>query len=79
MKNAGKNWIAYKINPIVSSQQRSLSLFLVIDKASWENCVGKGNYFVVNDENQLSKAFKQIIGFEEEVGRSSSVTPGLFK
>lgn len=49
------------------------------DKASWENCVGKGNYFVVDDEDQLLKAFKQIIGFEEEVGRSSSVTPGLFK
>ena len=48
-------------------------------KASWERCVGKGNYFIADNEEQLLKAFKQIIGFEEEVGRSSSVTPKLFK
>ena len=48
-------------------------------KASWERCVGKGNYFIADNEEQLLKAFKQIIGFEEEVGHSSSVTPKLFK
>ncbi|MBN6062942.1 hypothetical protein [Aggregatibacter actinomycetemcomitans] len=48
-------------------------------RTSWKKCVGNENYFEASSETEPLKAFKQIIGFEEEVGRSSSVTPGLFK
>lgn len=48
-------------------------------KNSWKNCVGNDNYYQADDPHTLLKVFKQIIGLEEEVGRSSSYAPDLFK
>lgn len=47
-------------------------------KAEWKQCVGEHYYPVFNKE-ALFDAFKQIISFEEEVGRSSSQKPKLFQ
>ena len=48
-------------------------------KKSWKSCVGDDNYYQADDPHTLLKVFKQIIGLEEEVGRSSSYAPDLFK
>lgn len=48
-------------------------------KSSWKNCVGNDNYYQADDPDTLLKVFKQIIGLEEEVGRSSTFAPDLFK
>lgn len=48
-------------------------------KKSWRNCVGNDNYYQADNEEALLKVFKQIIGLEEEVGRSSTFAPDLFK
>ncbi|MBN6062422.1 pilus assembly protein [Aggregatibacter actinomycetemcomitans] len=45
---------------------------------AWKKCVGK-QYYPVNSKQGLLDAFKQIISFEEEVGRSSSQKPKLFQ
>ena len=47
-------------------------------KAAWKQCVGEYYYEVFRKE-KLFDAFKQIISFEEEVGRSSSQKPKLFQ
>ena len=47
-------------------------------KEVWKQCVGEHYYPVFNKE-ALFDAFKQIISFEEEVGRSSSKKPKLFQ
>lgn len=44
----------------------------------WEQCVGD-QYYSVNNKQALFDAFKQVISFEEEVGRSSSKKPKLFQ
>ncbi|WP_143933380.1 Tad domain-containing protein [Pasteurella testudinis] len=36
---------------------------------AWRNCVGDTNYYRADDKVGLLNVFKQIIGFEEEVGR----------
>ncbi|OOF69805.1 TadE/TadG family type IV pilus assembly protein [Rodentibacter caecimuris] len=41
---------------------------------AWKKCVGE-YYYVANNEKELLESFKQIIGIEEEVGRSSSKKP----
>ena len=43
-------------------------------KEVWKKCVGE-HYYPVFDREALFDAFKQIITFEEEVGRSSSKKP----
>ena len=48
-------------------------------KKSWKSCVGDENYYQADNEEALLKTFKQIIGLEEEVGRSSTFAPDLFK
>ena len=48
-------------------------------KKSWKSCVGDDNYYQADAPHTLLKVFKQIIGLEEEVGRSSSYAPDLFK
>ena len=48
-------------------------------KKSWESCVGDDNYYQADTPDRLLKVFKKIIGLEEEVGRSSSYAPDLFK
>lgn len=48
-------------------------------RKEWENCVGPGNYHQAKNEKALLEVFKQIIGVDEEVGRSSSIKPELFK
>lgn len=48
-------------------------------KSSWKNCAGNDNYYQADDPDTLLKVFKQIIGLEEEVGRSSTFAPDLFK
>ncbi|MBN6069409.1 pilus assembly protein [Aggregatibacter actinomycetemcomitans] len=45
---------------------------------AWKQCVGK-HYYSVFSKQGLLDAFKQIISFEEEVGRSSSQKPKLFQ
>ncbi|MBN6069908.1 pilus assembly protein [Aggregatibacter actinomycetemcomitans] len=45
---------------------------------AWKQCVGK-HYYSVFSKQGLLDAFKQIISFEEEVGRSSSQKPKLFR
>jgi tadG len=47
-------------------------------KEVWKKCVGE-HYYPVFDREALFDAFKQIISFEEEVGRSSSKKPKLFQ
>ncbi|EHK90414.1 pilus assembly protein TadG-related protein [Aggregatibacter actinomycetemcomitans] len=44
----------------------------------WKQCVGK-QYYPVFSKQGLLDAFRQIISFEEEVGRSSSQKPKLFQ
>ncbi|ACX82150.1 Flp pilus assembly protein TadG [Aggregatibacter actinomycetemcomitans] len=44
----------------------------------WKKCVGD-QYYSVSSKQALFDAFKQIISFEEEVGRSSSQKPKLFQ
>ncbi|TYA51939.1 pilus assembly protein [Aggregatibacter actinomycetemcomitans] len=44
----------------------------------WKQCVGK-QYYTVFSKQGLLDAFRQIISFEEEVGRSSSQKPKLFQ
>ncbi|MBN6065614.1 pilus assembly protein [Aggregatibacter actinomycetemcomitans] len=44
----------------------------------WKGCVGE-HYYPVFSKQGLLDAFKQIISFEEEVGRSSSQKPKLFQ
>ncbi|AAK02927.1 pilus assembly protein TadG-related protein [Pasteurella multocida] len=42
--------------------------------AAWKKCVGD-QYYTAYSKEELLESFKQIIGFEEEVGRSSSHKP----
>ncbi|HDR1302027.1 TPA: pilus assembly protein [Pasteurella multocida] len=42
--------------------------------AAWKKCVGD-QYYTAYSKEELLDSFKQIIGFEEEVGRSSSHKP----
>ncbi|WP_424402823.1 pilus assembly protein TadG-related protein [Pasteurella sp. PK-2025] len=44
-------------------------------KKAWQDCVGENNYYEPNSEEALLDAFKQILSFEEEVGRSSIKKP----
>lgn len=44
-------------------------------KEAWKKCVGESNYYEPNSREDLIKAFKQILSFEEEVGRSSIKKP----
>ncbi|SUC09632.1 Flp pilus assembly protein TadG [Pasteurella canis] len=41
---------------------------------AWKKCVGD-QYYVAYSQKELLDTFKQVIGFEEEVGRSSSKKP----
>ncbi|MFD1806449.1 pilus assembly protein TadG-related protein [Pasteurella oralis] len=41
---------------------------------AWKKCVGD-QYYVAHSQKELLDTFKQVIGFEEEVGRSSSKKP----
>ncbi|UEA17701.1 pilus assembly protein [Pasteurella canis] len=41
---------------------------------AWKKCVGE-QYYHANSKKELLETFKQIIGLEEEVGRSSSKKP----
>ncbi|MDO5053941.1 MAG: pilus assembly protein [Pasteurella oralis] len=41
---------------------------------AWKRCVGD-QYYVAYSQKELLDTFKQVIGFEEEVGRSSSKKP----
>ncbi|MDU7785207.1 MAG: pilus assembly protein TadG-related protein [Aggregatibacter aphrophilus] len=59
-------FIAFGFNP--PKEQREV----------WEQCVGD-QYYSVNNKQALFDAFKQVISFEEEVGRSSSKKPKLFQ
>lgn len=43
---------------------------------AWKKCVGE-HYYQANNEKELLESFKQIIGIEEEVGRSSSKKPSF--
>ncbi|MGV6988689.1 TadE/TadG family type IV pilus assembly protein [Testudinibacter sp. P80/BLE/0925] len=38
-------------------------------EAAWKHCVGATNYYRADNKTELLNVFKQIIGFEEEVGR----------
>lgn len=38
-------------------------------EAAWKRCVGATNYHRADNKTELLNVFKQIIGFEEEVGR----------
>lgn len=44
-------------------------------KAAWQKCVGENNYYEPDSKEALLEAFKQILSFEEEVGRSSIKKP----
>lgn len=44
-------------------------------KAAWQQCVGENNYYEPSSKEALLDAFKQILSFEEEVGRSSIKKP----
>ncbi|SNV62726.1 TadE/TadG family type IV pilus assembly protein [Pasteurella dagmatis] len=44
-------------------------------KAAWQKCVGENNYYEPSSKEALLDAFKQILSFEEEVGRSSIKKP----
>lgn len=46
-------------------------------KEAWKKCVGEDNYYEPNSEEALLEAFKQILSFEEEVGRSSIKKPNF--
>ncbi|TYA37195.1 pilus assembly protein TadG-related protein [Aggregatibacter actinomycetemcomitans] len=59
-------FIAFGFNP--PKEQREV----------WKKCVGD-QYYSVNNKQALFEAFKQVISFEEEVGRSSSQKPKLFQ
>ncbi len=38
-------------------------------EGAWRRCVGDTNYYQADNKTELLNVFKQIIGFEEEVGR----------
>ncbi|MDG6882632.1 Flp pilus assembly protein TadG [Phocoenobacter uteri] len=42
---------------------------------AWKECVGDGNFFVANNEEELLKAFDQLSKPPEEVGRSTNKNP----
>lgn len=44
-------------------------------KEAWQKCVGENNYYEPSSKEALLDAFKQILSFEEEVGRSSIKKP----
>ena len=88
MKNGLCEKIKEKINSLQDSNYSKVETriaFIALgfnpskeQKAVWEQCVGE-HYYPVFDKEALFDAFKQIISFEEEVGRSSSKKPKLFQ
>lgn len=43
--------------------------------AAWKACVGEENFFLANNKEKLLESFKQIIGLQEEVGKTSTTRP----
>lgn len=42
---------------------------------AWKACVGEENFFLANDKAALLDSFKQIVGLQEEVGKTSITRP----
>ena len=42
---------------------------------AWKACVGEENFFLANNKEKLLESFKQIIGLQEEVGKTSTTRP----
>ena len=43
--------------------------------AAWKRCVGEANYHLADSKEKLLAVFKQVIGVEEEVGKTSITKP----
>ena len=42
---------------------------------AWKRCVGEENYYLADSKEKLLAVFKQVIGVEEEVGKTSITKP----